>query len=70
MWNLQKHEHQKYFWNYVTVLQVKSSSGRKLDCKQQWKLVCAFVGYYLHVIVFTSIYWSYNTINIPNSQFL
>ena len=43
MWNLQKHEHQKYFWNYVTVLQVKSSSGRKPVCKQQWKLVCGFV---------------------------
>ena len=50
--NWENHEHQRYFWKYVIVLQEKSQSGmRKLNGMDERVLIFAVI--------------NHNTINIP-----
>lgn len=65
LWSSENHEHHKYIWNGI-VLQGKSQLGmKKLNCKQQWKLVCDFE-VSLHVLNFIIYDWSVHLLTCQN----
>ena len=65
LWSSEHHEHHKYIWNGI-VLKGKSQLGmKKLNCKQQWKLVCDFE-VSLHVLNFIIYDWSVHLLTCQN----